>query len=78
MDFDIISDITDTSTIAVEGAIRELERLQELYGHGRWFKRKGAARIGLPNGSVRRAELHWYEAHGVGRKEFKIKRFLKL
>jgi hypothetical protein len=48
----------------------------KLYGKGRWRKRKGFANVKLPNGTIRRAELHWYEASGVGRKEFKIKRLV--
>jgi hypothetical protein len=41
-----------------------------------WRKLKGIARIRLADGSVLRAENHRYEAHGLGRKELKIKRFL--
>ena len=50
--------------------------LQKVYGHGRWRKLKGKAYVKLPNGRVRRAELHWYETHGVGRKDIKIKHYL--
>ena len=56
--------------------IRELPRLRRLYGNGRWRKMKGGARIRLKDGRVRLAELHWYEAHGIGKKEFKRKRYL--
>jgi hypothetical protein len=76
MDFDIIGEITDIETIAAGKAIRELPRLRRLYGQGRWRKRKGSATIRLSSGRVRRAEVHWYEAHGVGRKEIKRKRYL--
>ncbi|MBL8797870.1 MAG: hypothetical protein JNM56_28490 [Planctomycetia bacterium] len=76
MDFQVIGDIEDTETLAVGNAIRELPRLRRIYGPGRWRKRKGMAAIRLPDGTIRRAELHWYEAHGIGRKELKIKRFL--
>jgi len=62
--------------IAAGSSIRELERLEELYGRGNWRKMKGVALIRLRSGRVRRAELHWYEAHGIGRKEFKRKRYL--
>ena len=55
--------------------IRELRRLVRTYGRGRWRKRKGIAVVRLTNGSLHAAELHWYEAAGIGRKEFKIKRF---
>ncbi|HSE65993.1 MAG TPA: hypothetical protein VLB12_03335 [Gemmatimonadales bacterium] len=76
MDFKILSSTTNEETIAVGTAIRELKRLARIYGKGRWRKRKGIARIQLADGSTRLAELHWYEATGVGRKEFKIKRYL--
>jgi len=74
--FSIISDITDEEVIAVGNSIRDLPRLRKLYGDGRWRKMKGVATIQLRNGRVRKAELHWYEAHGIGRKEFKRKRYL--
>lgn len=65
-------------TIATSGRIRELSRLVKHYGPGRWRKRKGRATIRLPDGTVRAAEIHWYEATGIGRKELKIKRYLDL
>jgi len=74
--FEIISEITDIETIAVDNSIREILRLRKQYGQGRWRKLKGIAMIRLRNGSVRRAELHWYEAHGIGRKEIKRKYYL--
>jgi len=74
--FSIISDITDEEVIAVGNSIRDLPRLRKLYGDGRWRKMKGVATIQLRNGRVRKAEIHWYEAHGIGRKEFKRKRYL--
>ena len=76
MSFDIISDIVDIETIAAGHAIKELSRLKKQYGAGRWRKLKGVAMIRLGNGRIRRAELHWYEAHGMGKKEFKRKRYL--
>ena len=76
MKFEIISEITDIETIAVGTAIRELKRLQKLYGKGRWRKLKGVALIRLATGRIRRAELHWYEASGIGRKEIKRKCYL--
>ena len=76
MDFEVVGDITDIETFATGRSIRELARLRRLYGRGRWRKRKGIARIRLPDGTVYQVELHWYEAHGIGRKEMKIKRFL--
>ena len=74
--FEIISEISEIEEIASGSAIRLLARLRRLYGHGRWRKMKGKALIRLPNGTVRMAELHWYEAHGIGKKEFKRKRYL--
>ena len=73
MDFEIVGDITQIETIAVGGGIRDRLRLQKQYGVGRWRKRKGVARVRLLDGVVRLAEIHWYEAHGVGRREFKLK-----
>jgi hypothetical protein len=76
MRFEILSEISEVETFASGSGIREIARLRKIYGRGRWRKRKGIARIRLPDGSVYVAELHWYEASGIGRKEFKIKRLL--
>ena len=76
MHFEIIGDITDIEPIAVGSAIREVARLRKQYGHGRWRKLKGSALIRLANGRLRRAELHWYEAHGIGKREIKRKRYM--
>lgn len=76
MDFDIIGPLRGVETIAVGRAIRELVRLKHIYGPGRWRKRAGVATVRLADGSVREAEIHWYEATGVGRRELKIKRLL--
>ena len=76
MHFEIISDITDIEPIAVGSAIREIPRLRKQYGRGRWRKLKGIARIRLANGRIRHAELHWYEAHGIGKREIKRKRYM--
>jgi hypothetical protein len=76
MDFEIVGELTQVETIAVGTGIRELRRLRRLYGKGRWRKMKGVASIRLRNGRVRLAELHWYEAHGIGKKEFKRKRYV--
>jgi hypothetical protein len=62
--------------IATGSGIREIGRLRKFYGRGRWRKRKGFANVRLANGEVVRAELHWYEATAIGKREFKIKRFL--
>jgi hypothetical protein len=74
--FEIIGDITNIEIIAVGNSIRELERLRKTYGSGRWRKLKGIASISLDDGTICEAELHWYEAHGIGKKEIKIKRLL--
>ena len=76
MDFELVGDVTDIETIATASGIRELPRLPRLYGKGRWRKMKGVARIRLRDGRIRLAELHWYEAHGIGKKEFKRKGYL--
>ena len=76
MSFEIIGPIANIETMAVGSSIRELNRLQRTYGRGRWRKLKGIAHIRLANGWIRQAELHWYEAHGIGRKEIKRKRYL--
>jgi hypothetical protein len=76
MDFEVVGPLTDVETFAVGSAIRELPRLRRVCGPGRWRKRKGIARVRLADGTEAPAEVHWYEAHGIGRKEMKIKRFL--
>jgi hypothetical protein len=76
MYFEIIGDITHVETFAVGSSIREITRLRKRYGRGRWRKRKGIARVRLEDDTVVLAEVHWYEAHGIGRKDFKIKRII--
>ncbi|CUQ65415.1 conserved protein of unknown function [Candidatus Nitrospira inopinata] len=76
MYFEIIGEIEDIETIAVGGRIRDIIRLRQAFGPGRWRKLKDRARVRLANGMIRLAEVHWYEAHGIGRKKMKIKRFL--
>jgi hypothetical protein len=76
MHFRILGDLTDVETIATGSGIREITRLRKRYGRGRWRKRKGIAEIELRSGEIVSAELHWYEASGIGRREFKIKRLL--
>ena len=76
MDFSVIGEIADIETFAVGRGIREGRRLQRRFGKGRWRKRKGRARVRLADGTIRDAEVHWYEATGIGRKELKIKRYL--
>jgi hypothetical protein len=76
MDFEIVSEITNVELIARGVGVRDRARLRRIYGQGSWRKLKGIAKIQLTNGRVRLAELHWYEAHGIGRKECKRKRYL--
>ncbi len=76
MYFEILSEITHIETIAVGSSIRDISRLQKQFGTGRWRKMKGIARVRTSGGNARLAEIHWYEAHGIGRRKLKIKRFL--
>ncbi len=76
MYFEVIGEITEVETIAVGSAIREIARLRRQFGPGRWRKLKGVATVRRPGGRIRKVELHWYEAHGVGRRKLKIKRYL--
>ncbi len=76
MRFDVIGQIDAIEVIAVGPGIRGLAYLQKIHGAGRWRKLKGTAQVKLPNGKIRRVELHWYEAHGIGRKDMKIKCYL--
>jgi hypothetical protein len=75
--FEVVGKIESIETIAVGGRIREIMRLRKQYGAGRWRKMKGIAEVRLVNGNTRRAELHWYEAHGIGRRKMKIKHFVE-
>lgn len=76
MDFEVIGEVIDVETIAVGARIRDIERLRKAYGGGRWRKLKGVARVSMSDDRIRLAELHWYEAHGIGKKEMKRKRYL--
>jgi hypothetical protein len=76
MQFEILGEIANVETFATGSAIREIARLRRIYGRGRWRKRKGVARVRLKDGSIPVAEVRWYEAAGIGRKEFKIKNLL--
>jgi hypothetical protein len=76
MYFEIISEIENIETIAIGGKIRDIMRIRNQYGLGRWRKMKGVANVRLQSGIIRNAELHWYEAHGIGRRKMKIKRLL--
>ena len=76
MIFEIIGEVTNIETIAVGRSIRVIVRLRRVYGPGRWRKRKGIDTVRLSDGTICKAEVHWYEAHGIGRREEKIKRIL--
>jgi len=75
-DFRIIGPIRNIEVIAAGRGVRSADRLRQRYGRGRWRKLKGDATIEEVNGSIHEVELHWYEAHGIGRRGFKIKRYL--
>lgn len=74
--FQIVGEITEIELIASGRSIREIKRLRKIYGRGRWRKLKGTAPIKFSDGTIHQGEVHWYEAHGIGRKEIKIKRLL--
>jgi hypothetical protein len=76
MQFEIVGEISQIETFAVGSGIREIDRLRRIYGRARWRKRKGIAHVRLADGSLHLAEVHWYEAAGIGRKELKIKHLL--
>ncbi|MCX6544112.1 MAG: hypothetical protein NTV05_06810 [Acidobacteria bacterium] len=76
MTFDVIGRIERIETIAAGPSVKILSILRKAYGRGRWRKLKGIATIRLPNGNLRRVELHWYEAHGIGKRDLKIKDYL--
>jgi len=76
MNFEIIDELTGVEVIAEGSSIRILSILRKRYGSGRWRKLKGTAIVRLADGSVRRAEIHWFEAHGIGKKKMRIKRFI--
>ena len=76
MRFVVVSGIFNVQTIATGSGVRDVGRLRKRYGRGHWRKMKGLATIRLANGDIRLAELHWYEAHGIGKKEVKRKRYI--
>lgn len=76
MYFEIVGPITEVEPIAAGSGVRQRSRLRRQYGRGRWRKLKGIATVRIASGEPRRAEIHWYEAHGIGRFRYKIKRFL--
>ena len=76
MKFEVVGFVSDAEPIAAGPSVRIRSYLRKAYGPGRWRKMKGTATVRLPNGTLRRVELHWYEAHGVGKRDVKIKRYL--
>jgi hypothetical protein len=76
MYFEIVGEITDVETIAKGTGVRNRVTLNKRYGVGNWRKVKGNTLVRLANGQVRHVEIHWYEAHGIGKRLFKIKRYL--
>lgn len=77
MDFMLLGDLRQVETFAAGKGIRELARLQKCFGYGFWRKRKALAHIRLSDGAEHLAELHWYEAAGIGKREMKVKRLLE-
>ncbi|MCL7945160.1 hypothetical protein [Marinobacter sp. ATCH36] len=77
MNFKITGPIRQPETFAQGSGIRELKRLKRVYGDAHWRKRKGNATICLDSGVILEAEIHWYEASGIGKREFKIKQILE-
>jgi hypothetical protein len=75
-DFEVVGAIEDIKIIAIGNRIREIVRLRKVYGRGRWRKLKGVATVLFEDGTIHRVELHWYEAHGIGRRKLKIKQYL--
>jgi uncharacterized protein with ACT and thioredoxin-like domain len=75
-EFDILGEIRDIETIAAGRAVHIRRHLERIYGPGRWRKMKGIATVELADGTICEAEIHWFEAHGIGRKDFKVKRVI--
>ncbi len=76
MHFEVIGEITDIEPIAIGTQIRILPLLRKRYGRGRWRKLKGKATVRVSGGTIRQAEVHWFEAHGIGKRKMRVKRFL--
>lgn len=76
MKFELVGWIKDVEAIAAGPGVRVRSHLRKAYGHARWRKMKGTATVRLPNGALRAVELHWYEAHGIGKRDIKIKRYM--
>jgi hypothetical protein len=74
--FEVVGEIEQVETIAAGPSVNVRKFLRKTYGRGRWRKRKGIGIVRLANGNLRRVELHWYEAHGIGKRDLKIKKYL--
>jgi hypothetical protein len=74
--FEVVGPVTGIETIATGHGIRDLAGLQERFGSANWRKLKGFATVRLDDGTIAEAEIHWYEAHGIGKRWMKIKRYL--
>jgi hypothetical protein len=77
MPFKLIGRISEVEVVAAGPGVRVRALLNRMYGKARWRKMKGTATVRLPNASIRKVELHWYEAHGMGKRDLKIKRYLE-
>ncbi len=76
IEFELVGEIRAVETIAAGHGIRILAKLNRLYGSGNWRKLKGVASVRLPDGTIAEAEVHWFEAHGIGKRRMKIKRLI--
>jgi hypothetical protein len=76
VNFEIVGQIDEIETIASGNSIRDIKSIRKKFGSGRWRKLKGVATVRLFDGTIRKAEIHWYEAHGIGRRKLKIKAFI--
>jgi hypothetical protein len=77
MEWEILSEIADIETIASGRGVYIRRFLDRTYGAGHWRKMKGIATVRLADGTVCQAEVHWFESHGIGRKDFKVKRVIR-
>lgn len=78
MRFEILGDIRDIETIAAGRGVYIRGRLNRIYGRGNWRKKKGTATVRFADGTICEVEIHWFEAHGIGRRDMKIKRVFSL
>jgi uncharacterized protein with ACT and thioredoxin-like domain len=74
---EILGEIRNIETIAAGRGVHIRHHLERIYGKGHWRKMKGTAQVRLADGTICEAEIHWFEAHGIGRKDFKIKKRIR-